>query len=294
MIFVWAPVVLALLVLAGSALWFAGHRRWQRATAELESGLADAEAALAPQAARAPSRVDLRELHGLPPPVQRYLRRVLRDGAPRVAGATVEHEGRFNLAASGERWVRFTSRQRITVTPPGFVWSARMAMLPGLSVHVHDAYLAGEGRLHAALFGLAGLFDLAALRDREHTARGELMRWLAEAAWTPTSLLPRPGLRWEALDDERARVTLTDQGLEATLTFRFGADGLIDRVSADQRGRSVDGRIVPTPWEGRWSDWREQDGMTVPFVGEVAWLLPEGRQPYWRGTIVSLRYRFAA
>lgn len=290
MILVWAPAVLALLVLAGGAAWFAGSRRWRAATADLESRLADAEAATSPDAARVPPRVDLRDLQDLPPPVQRYFRAVLRDGAPRVAAAIVEHEGRFNLAAAGERWVRFRSRQQVTVTRPGFVWDARMAIVPGLAVFVHDAYMAGEGLLHAALFGLV---DLASLRDRDVTARGELMRYLAEAAWTPTALLPRPGLRWDAVDGDQARATLTDEGLAVSLTFRFRADGLIDSVHAEERGRTVGGRVVPTRWEGHWSDWREQDGMSVPFVGEVAWLLPEGRQPYWRATITSLRYRFA-
>lgn len=59
------------------------------------------------------------------------------------------------------------------------------------------------------------------------------------------------------------------------------------------RTRALGSRVVPTPWEGRWSDYREQDGMRVPFTGEVAWILPEGRQPYWRGTITALSYEFA-
>jgi hypothetical protein len=33
--------------------------------------------------------------------------------------------------------------------------------------------------------------------------------------------------------------------------------------------------------------------MQVPMTGEVAWLLPEGDLPYWRGTITDLRYAFA-
>ena len=36
-----------------------------------------------------------------------------------------------------------------------------------------------------------------------------------------------------------------------------------------------------------------QGGMRIPMTGEVAWLTPEGRKPYWRGTITSLRYEFA-
>jgi hypothetical protein len=35
------------------------------------------------------------------------------------------------------------------------------------------------------------------------------------------------------------------------------------------------------------------DGICIPTEGEVAWLLPEGPKPYWRGRITSLRYEFA-
>ena len=71
------------------------------------------------------------------------------------------------------------------------------------------------------------------------------------------------------------------------------AAGTVQAARADARGRSVAGNIVMTPWEGRWSDVQVRDGMRVPLTGEVAWLTPEGRKPYWRGTIASVRYEFA-
>ena len=71
------------------------------------------------------------------------------------------------------------------------------------------------------------------------------------------------------------------------------ADGTLQSVRADARGRTVGGQIVMTPWEGRWLDVQVRDGMKVPLSGEVAWLTPEGRKPYWRGTITSVRYGFA-
>ena len=48
------------------------------------------------------------------------------------------------------------------------------------------------------------------------------------------------------------------------------------------------------PWEGTWSHHQRVDGMTVPLTGEVAWILPEGRKTYWRGTITSLRHEWSA
>ena len=63
-------------------------------------------------------------------------------------------------------------------------------------------------------------------------------------------------------------------------------------VHAEARGRTVQGRSVPTPWEGRWSHHAEREGMRVPLSGEVAWITPQGRRPYWRGTITSLQFDF--
>lgn len=43
-----------------------------------------------------------------------------------------------------------------------------------------------------------------------------------------------------------------------------------------------------------WSNYQTRDGMTVPFTGEVAWVRPEGRKPYFLGTVTSLTYEFAS
>jgi len=132
-------LILLLLALAAGAAVSYGHLRWNCLTATLFDRLSAAREPVQP------THVDLRELDGLPPPVQRYFRAVLEDGAPMVAGATVEHRGTFNTASPphAPKWKPFTSRQRIVTRRPGFVWDARVAMLPGLAVLVHDASFAG-------------------------------------------------------------------------------------------------------------------------------------------------------
>lgn len=70
-------------------------------------------------------------------------------------------------------------------------------------------------------------------------------------------------------------------------------NGLIDAVRAEARGRTVGAAVVPTPWQGRLWNYAMRDGMRVPLNGEVAWLLPEGAKPYWRGRITKLGYEFA-
>ena len=265
--------VLALVACYVGARLYGSHR-WQDGTQELRSGL---------DAAREPARpavVDLREVEGLPAPVARYLRAVLVDGQPVVAGARVRHSGTFDTGGGSAAWKPFTSDQVVVTRRPGFDWDGQVAMLPGVLVRVHDAYVAGEGVLDARVLGL---FPVAAVRGTGAIAQGELMRFLAEAAWYPTALLPSQGVRWAAVDDRSARATLTDRDTTVTLLFTFDDRDLITTVAAPARGRTVGGEIVPTPWEGRFWNYADRGGMRVPLDGEVAWLLPDGARPYWRG-----------
>jgi len=283
----WLKVfIIVLLVLAASfaVVLVYGSLRWEAGTRKLRAQL---EAAREPVQ---PETVHFRELDGLPAPVQRYFRNVLKDGQPMVAGVRVRHSGSFNTGETTDQWKPFASDQRVVTRRPGFDWNGRIAMMPGVPVRVHDAYIAGEGILRAALFGL---FTLVNLRDTGALAEGELMRFLAEAAWYPTALLPSQGVRWEKVDDRSAHGTLTDGAVSVTLLFIFNERDLIERVRAEARGRAVGGEFNPTPWHGLFWSYEERGGMRVPLAGEVAWLLPEGAKPYWRGRIEEIAYEFA-
>jgi hypothetical protein len=280
----WLAVCVLLLPLMLVVLLLAGQARWRTATRELVQQL---EAARKPPAV---ARVNAADWQALPPPVQRWFRAVLRDGAPVVSAVSIEHEGSFNMGESADSWRPFSSTQRVITNRPGFVWDGRVNMAPALNAQVHDAYVAGIGVLRPSL---AGLYTLMELRGPGEVARGELMRWLAEAPWYPTALLPGQGVSWQAIDEHSAQASVTDGGITVSLRFIFGDDGLLASVFTPARERTVAGQLVATPWEGRWFDYAERSGMLVPMRGEVAWLLPEGRKPYWRGTVNRIDYEFA-
>jgi hypothetical protein len=275
----------ALALLIGAALALAvGAWRWQRDTAALrERLLADAEP-------RPVSRFDARELDGLPEPVARWFRQAMHDGQPIVAAVRVRHEGTFDMGRDRPDWKPFSSDQFVVTRRRGFDWDARIRLAPGLAVHVRDAYISGRGVLHASIAGLASVMRL---EGAGAIAEGELMRFMAEATWYPTALLPSQGVRWEAIDTHHARATLVDGPVTLSLTYGFGDDGFVDTVRAEARGRAIDGRIVPTPWLGRFRDWQPRNGLVIPLEGEVAWALPAGERPYWRGRIVAIEHDFA-
>ena len=219
---------------------------------------------------------------------------MLKEGQALVATAAIEMVGTFDMAATTKTprpftSRRFTSRQRVETARPGFLWDARISMAPCVVMRVIDSYIQGSGRLRASVWGL---FTVAKVQGTGEIARGEFMRFAAEAAWYPTALLPSQGVQWEAVDAHSANATIDDGPLAVTLLFGFDDTGLISTVRAQARGCMVGSRMVMMPWECRLSNYEVCNGMTVPMRGEAAWIGPHGRKPYFQGTVTSLAHEF--
>jgi len=284
----WAAIAVAAVVLSATALALAlwrGAARWEASTARLLEGLRGLSASMAGGVFRE------EDLRGLPTPVSRYFRLALREGQPLVRRARLLQRGQFNLAASAQksRWRRLQAEQHFSAGPPGFLWDARIRTAPLMAVRVRDAYIGAEGSMLGKLLHLFTVVDEA---GKAELNEGALQRYLAEAVWLPTALLPSRGVRWTAVDDTRALAELTDAGTTVSLEFHFNEEGEVSGVFAPGRHRAVGGKFVPTPWAGRFRDYQVRGGMRVPLEAEAEWQLPEGALPYWRGRIVEIEYEY--
>lgn len=271
----------AVLILAAAAAGGASML-WARATASMVADLRDGEAS-------APESGDV-DGAPLPEPVARFLARSVGEGAGTIRFAQVLHEGTFQMGEGEGGWRPFRSTQLFRSHPPGFVWDARIRMAPVLDVRVRDGYAGGMAVMKGAVAALVSVVDASGTPE---LAQGSLFRYLAEAAWFPTRLLPGAGLEWLAEDDSTAWATLTDQGTRVTLRVRFSAEGDVTEVYAPDRLREEGDAYVPTPWVGRFHGHEVVDGFRIPMHGEVAWIVDGVEVPYWRGRVVEVRYQVA-
>lgn len=265
----------------GLAGWLA-QRKQQRGTGGLEAALL-----AAPPGA---GRVDFAALDRLPAPVRRYLRMALTDGQPLIAQARFAQAGAIRTSAAG-RWMDFTARQLVSPSAPGFLWNARIAAMPLVHLRVIDAFADGHG---ASNLYLLSALSLASATQRPEMDAGSLHRYLAEAPFYPTALLPGDALRWNAIDEHRAQAMLTHGAVSVSLEFRFNERDEVTGVYTPGRWCAEDGGFQLKPWEGRFSGWVERDGMRVPSAGEVGWHEAGGWQPVWRGSITEAAYAMNA
>lgn len=218
----------------------------------------------------------------LPAPVARYLDLALAQAGAAPLGIVLSHDAELNRSLDRPAWSRLRSRQWIAARRPGFVWSGSVGGPLGSSVDAIDAYVAGRGEFAV---WMAGVVPLGCVRGSDAIARGELMRWLAEAVYAPWALASCPGLRWKPVDAHHADAELSDAGVRVSLRFAFGEDGLVRSVHSGSRPRMVGRGFVDTPWVGHWSGWQRRRGVLMPTRGEVAWLIDGHPCPYWRGTL---------
>jgi hypothetical protein len=273
------------LVVAGAAAAAIGTSSWRRATARRFALLAEQSRG---RAGASPASFSRAAMHDLPAPVARYFAFALPDGQRRIRAARVRWEGDMRLRPDAE-WSPFTAEQRFTVAPPGFVWDATVKMMPALPVRVRDSYVAGEGRMLGRLGGVVSVVNEGGTREMAASA---LARWLGEAAWFPTALLPGQGVTWASVDDSTARATVSDGATTVSADFHFAPSGELTSMTA-MRYRDVNGTAVLTPFEGRYDRFVRRDGMMIPASAEVAWILPDGRFAYWRARPADVELELA-
>ncbi len=271
-----------LALLAGTAIAYVGRRKRQferEIERHVDALLSDAED-------DGEAVVTDADWNDLPAPVQRYFETVLDEGQSHVQSVRLRQHGEIRLGGSDAAWRSLDATQHVTISPPGFVWDATIDVLPLLPARVIDMYRCGEGTLEARLRSAFPVADAGPSPDMNS---GELVRYLAEAVWYPTALLPANGVEWDGLDGRSCMATLEHEDVSVSVVFHFDENDEIASVTTE-RYRQEDDSYAP--WTGYFRDYEPRNGMRVPTTASVEWNLPDGDLQYWRASIDEIDVAF--
>ena len=221
-------------------------------------------------------RYDPAQLADLPAPVQRYLRHVLTPGQPYLRSARLRHDGQFKADLKKD-WMAITGDEYFLADAPGYLWIGTTTWFTAF-----DRYVAGLGSLTVRLLGALPIVHGSGPTYNQ----GELLRWLAETAWFPTSLLPGGRVVWLPVNDHSATLTLTDRGLSVSCLMTFNE---ADELVQCEAQRYSDATHLET-WVCRMSDYRDWHGLRAPSRGGAAWIIDGEEKPYARFTIRDIDY----
>jgi len=275
--------VLAELAVAAAALL--ALAAWRRADARFDRA---AWSALAGRQPAEPEKFDPAALAGLPEPAQRFFRFAIRPGTPLRTVAEISMTGEFGLGTREKAKYLPMRAEQILAAPHGFVWQLRTG--GALPISGSDGALDGASWSRFWLLGL--LPGARAGGNRDH-ARAAFGRYVAEAAfWTPAALLPAGNVRWEAVDDTTARVTLTHDGLAQSVDLSVDAEGRpVTVVFQRWSDANPDRRFRLQPFGGYLSDFADFGGFRLPTRIEAGnFFGTEDYFPFFRVRVTAVRF----
>ncbi|MEM1286139.1 MAG: DUF6544 family protein [Pseudomonadota bacterium] len=223
---------------------------------------------------------------GLPVPVQRYFRFVFPQGMPDgLSYVEMEMEGMFRRPLT-EGFAPTTGRQVIDLAEPNLVFSADTTIVWPLWAIAYDSYTDGEMEMKARVLSTLTVVDEVSTPSLNRTS---LRRWLLESPVYPMALLPGGPVRWEPVDDNRARAIVSAFGEQASLVATFDERGALTRFDAEQDGD------LTTPYHGSGEhvargDYRMVQGMQLPHSFTIARAAGGEILPFWEARITSLRF----
>jgi len=188
--------------------------------------------------------------------------------------------GRMKRNLGADAWMDFTATQTISTRICEFDWRAHAGPLGMISAR--DALQDDEGRFDIMALGIIPI------ARAEHSAalmRGELMRYLAELAWAPHAILLNTSLRWRVDGPNTLAVSAGSGDTVSEVLLNLDSNGRIAGGFAPDRPRSATAPFLPTPWRGRFSDYRQHNDFWIPFAGEVAWEIEGKEEVYWQGRV---------
>lgn len=185
--------------------------------------------------------------------------------------------GRLKRSLATDSWLAFTASQTLAARHCAFDWRAKAGPL-GL-VSGRDALEGSEARFDIVALGF---IPIVHAKHTPALVRGELMRYLAELAWVPDAILCNTALRWRVDGPATLSVGAGTGDTASEITLSLDQEGRIASAFAPDRPRSATEPLLPTPWRGRFTDYRRHGGMWLPFAGEVAWEIGGREVRYWQ------------
>lgn len=216
-----------------------------------------------------PTQVGTAAVAQLPAPVRRYLEVTQSLDRSGLRVAVLKQRGSLRSAVDAP-WMPFEAEQVYTMDPPGFVWLSRAQMAGALSLWVRDKFVGDKGEMLVRLLGVVTIADAKG----PTLDQGAGLRYWGEVISFP-EMVTHPDLKWEAIDERRARMHINQGGLAMKADVEFDDAGFPVAIHAE-RYRDVDGASILTPWSGHCLDWQDFGGRMFPTQWVSVWHTPEG------------------
>lgn len=215
--------------------------------------------------------IQLEDIQDLPDPVQRWLQFTGVIGKETIQSVYMEQSYKIKLKPEQTKWFDASAAQVSTTSPPAFVWTVDMKIMPMLFAFGRDKFSNGQGEM---LIKLLSIFPIAKDGPNLQIDESAIQRYIGELVWYPSAAL-LDFYSWQQLGENTVQVTLEMNGKMGSGIFEFDGTGKLLKFSALRyMGSGPD--AVKKEWFVRPLTFQEFEGILIPSKCTATWVLDEG------------------
>jgi len=210
-----------------------------------------------------PTLFNWKMIRDLPEPAQRFFKFAIKEGTPLLTVAEIEMGGKFSLGSKDSPVYQNMEAHQILASPEGFVFQMH---LPGLIP------ISGSDSGKWTRFRILGIIPVARMGGTLDHKKASFGRYVAESIfWTPASILPRENIKWKKIDQNSARVTISNGSISQDVDIHVDSKGCPSAVTFQRWSNANKDKIFRLqPFGGKLSEFREVQGFRIPFKVEAA------------------------
>lgn len=225
----------------------------------------------------------------LPEPARKYFQYTIEAGTPIRTVAVISTSGEIGLGAKDRPNYLPMRSEQILAPPYGLVW--RLDANSGvMRISGSDGY---DGEKSWVRFWLMKTVPVVRAGGTDDHARSAFGRVVAEAVfWAPATLLPQNGVGWEAVGEDIARATVTQDGLTQTVDITVAEDGQPTMVVIPRwSDANPDKTYRLQPFGGYLSDFQDFEGYRLPTRVEGGnFIGTEDYFPFYKARVDDIRF----
>jgi len=222
----------------------------------------------------------------MPAPIQRYINYAGYIGTPKATSMEMKYHN-VNFMQSREQ-----PTLKIDYTQYNFVkYPDRIAYIDsklfGIPFEGYDYFSNGIGGMKGTIGKAITMFH----QTGSEMDKACLVTFLAESIFLPNTLLQNY-IKFEEIDSNTVKATITYQGIAASGIFTFNGVGeMVLFTSNDRSVANPDGTMNYVKWSAKCSNYQKNsDGIIQPTAFQAIWNYEAGDFVYFDGDITSITY----
>lgn len=216
------------------------------------------------------------QLLDLPEPVQQYFKSILKEGQTIIDYVRLRHQGLYKSNTSSD-WLKIKGEQYTCTEKPAFVWKGETSLFTRRDMFLNNSAL--------MIITKNALFNRTNLKSKE-LDEIELQKWVCDAVWYPTSLLPNRYIKWLPIDKFKAKLIFKYLEISFEFLVTFNEIGEIVQMETYR----FHGKKEKVLWLVQMQDYNWINGIKIPTSMEGTLNFKNGPFPYFKYNLVEIDY----